>query len=165
MVSSPDMRDSARTLWEVQAGALRLGAWLGVLLLARTFAACEDAPLPPQDDPRVRFRAAVAGAPGGAFLSVWGDPRGRRASELSELCVGVRGNARHPRRAASHFAEGPCCPHAGGAPAQIQRWIVRSAVTANRNLVPFYTAWGFPITAETRAATASLPVWAEDPMR
>jgi hypothetical protein len=49
--------------------------------------------------------------------------------------------------------------------AQIQRWIVRSAVTANRNLVPFYTAWGFPITAETRAATASLPVWAEDPMR
>jgi hypothetical protein len=39
------------------------------------------------------------------------------ASELSELCVGVRGNARHPRRAASHFAEGLFCPPAGGAPA------------------------------------------------
>jgi hypothetical protein len=31
--------------------------------------------------------------------------------------VGVRGNARHPRRAASHFAEGLFCPPAGGAPA------------------------------------------------
>ena len=47
-------------------------------------------------------------------------PRPRKignASELSELCVGVRGNARHPRRAASHFAEGLFCPPAGGAPA------------------------------------------------
>ena len=35
----------------------------------------------------------------------------------SELCVGVRGNARHPRRAASHFAEGLFCPPAGGVPA------------------------------------------------
>lgn len=40
--------------------------------------ACEGSSVPPED-PRVWFRAAVAGAPGGAFLSVWGDPRSRRA--------------------------------------------------------------------------------------
>ncbi len=38
-------------------------------------------------------------------------------SKLSELCVGGRGTARYPRRAAGHFAEGLFCPPAGGAPA------------------------------------------------
>jgi hypothetical protein len=49
--------------------------------------------------------------------------------------------------------------------ARIQRWIVRSSLRANRDLVPFYTSWGFPITDATRAATAGLPAWAENPMR
>jgi hypothetical protein len=48
---------------------------------------------------------------------------------------------------------------------RIQRWIVRSSQRANRDLVPFYTAWGFPITQATRDATAALPAWAENPMR
>ena len=48
---------------------------------------------------------------------------------------------------------------------RIQRWIVRSSQRANRDLVPFYTAWGFPITQATRGATAALPAWAENPMR
>lgn len=48
---------------------------------------------------------------------------------------------------------------------RIQRWIVRSSLRANRNLVPFYTSWGFPITQATREATAALPIWAENPMR
>jgi hypothetical protein len=48
---------------------------------------------------------------------------------------------------------------------RIQRWIVRSSQRANRDLVPFHTAWGFPITQATRGATAALPAWAENPMR
>lgn len=48
---------------------------------------------------------------------------------------------------------------------RIQRWIVRSSLRVNRDLVPFYTAWGFPITQATRDATAALPAWAENPMR
>jgi hypothetical protein len=79
VVSGPKTCIPNRTLGAVHAGALRLAGWLGVLLAAKTLVACEDGPLPLQDDPRVRFRAAIAGAPGGAFLSVWGDPRGRRA--------------------------------------------------------------------------------------
>ena len=38
-------------------------------------------------------------------------------AHASELCVGGRGTARYPRRAAGHFAEGLFCPPAGGAPA------------------------------------------------
>lgn len=48
---------------------------------------------------------------------------------------------------------------------RIQRWIVRSSLRVNRDLVPFYAAWGFPITQATRDATAALPAWAENPMR
>lgn len=49
--------------------------------------------------------------------------------------------------------------------ARIQRWVVRSSQLAGRNLAPFYAAWGFPVTEGTRALTAALPAWAEDPMR
>jgi hypothetical protein len=48
---------------------------------------------------------------------------------------------------------------------RIQQWVIRSSRLANRNLAPFYTAWGFPLTDATRAAVAALPAWAEDPMR
>ncbi|MFO0629073.1 MAG: M60 family metallopeptidase [Polyangiales bacterium] len=48
---------------------------------------------------------------------------------------------------------------------RIQRWIVRSSLRVDRDLVPFYAAWGFPITQATRDATAALPAWAENPMR
>ncbi len=103
VVSSPKTCDSVRTRWEIAAGALRLGAWLGVLLFARTLAACKDAPLPPSDDPRVQFQPAVAGAPGGAFLSVWSDPRGRRAFVVGGY-VGLD-PARAPRGAAGRLVE------------------------------------------------------------
>lgn len=103
MVSSPNIRESTRTLGAIRAGVLRLGAWLGVLLLTRTLVACEDAPLPPSDDPRVQFRPAVAGAPGGAFLSVWGDLRGRRAFVVGGY-VGLD-PAQAPRGAAGRLVE------------------------------------------------------------
>ncbi len=51
----------------------------------------------------MRFRAAVAGAPGGAFLSVWGDPRGRRAYVVGGF-VGLD-PARAPRGAAGRLVE------------------------------------------------------------
>ncbi len=51
----------------------------------------------------MRFRAAVAGAPGGAFLSVWGDPRGRRAFLVGGF-VGLD-PALAPRGAAGRLVE------------------------------------------------------------
>jgi hypothetical protein len=48
---------------------------------------------------------------------------------------------------------------------RIQQWVLRSSRAANRNLAPFYSAWGFPLTEATRSAVGALPAWAEDPMR
>ncbi len=48
---------------------------------------------------------------------------------------------------------------------RIQQWVIRSSRVANRNLAPFYTAWGFPLTDATRAAVSSLPAWTANPMR
>lgn len=70
--------------------------------LALALGACE-ATQPPADDPRVWFRAAVVGAPGGALLSVWGHARSRRAF-LAGGFVGVD-PARVPGGAAGRLVE------------------------------------------------------------
>jgi len=64
---------------------------------------CDAAPRTPSDDPRVRFRAAVVGAPGGAFLGVWGDARRRRAFVAGGF-VGLD-PARAPRGVAGRLLE------------------------------------------------------------
>ncbi len=46
---------------------------------------------------------------------------------------------------------------------KIQQWVLRSSRAVNRNLVPFYERWGFPIADATRTATAGLAVWATMP--
>lgn len=48
--------------------------------------------------------------------------------------------------------------------ARIQQWVVRSSRAVGRNLVDFYTAWGFSITDATRAAVTALPAWTDHPM-
>ena len=47
---------------------------------------------------------------------------------------------------------------------RIQAWVVRSSKVAKVNLAPFYLSWGFPLTAETKAAVSSLPRWTKNPM-
>jgi len=78
----------------------------GGAFLAGLLCACEGTPLPPED-PRVWFRAAVAGAPGGAFLSVWGDPRSRRAFVVGASSGSIPGACRAARQGASWSTVGP----------------------------------------------------------
>jgi hypothetical protein len=39
------------------------------------------------------------------------------------------------------------------------QWMVRFSRTVNRNLGPFFEAWGVPTSAEARASIADLPAW------
>ncbi|MBL8684857.1 MAG: hypothetical protein JNK05_37115 [Myxococcales bacterium] len=48
---------------------------------------------------------------------------------------------------------------------KIQRLVIETSRSARRDLSPFFTAWGFPVSAETRAITSVYPSWAENPMR
>lgn len=64
---------------------------------------CDASPRAPPEDPRLRFRAVVAGAPGGSFLGVWGDAQGARAF-IAGGFVGVD-PARLPRGAAGRVVE------------------------------------------------------------
>lgn len=64
---------------------------------------CEVAPPALRDDPRVSFRVAVAGAPVGSFLGVWGDAAARRAFVAGGY-VGLD-PARAPRGAAGRLVE------------------------------------------------------------
>jgi hypothetical protein len=49
--------------------------------------------------------------------------------------------------------------------ARINGWVSRSCRVSNRNLAPFYTSWGFPLTDAARTDCAAYPAWAENPMR
>ena len=48
--------------------------------------------------------------------------------------------------------------------ARINEWVRRSSFVADRNLGPFYQAWGFQVTHSVLDEIANLPAWAEDPM-
>ena len=48
--------------------------------------------------------------------------------------------------------------------AKIDEWVRMTSEVANKNLGPFYTAWGFPTTQSVLDSIASRPAWAEDPM-
>lgn len=48
---------------------------------------------------------------------------------------------------------------------KLQRLVVETSRIAARDLSPFYLAWGFPLSAATRAATSRYPHWVENPMR
>ncbi|MBL8679013.1 MAG: hypothetical protein JNK05_07595 [Myxococcales bacterium] len=49
--------------------------------------------------------------------------------------------------------------------ARLQQWVARSSRAVGRDLSPFYTRWGWPVSASTRGQTASLPAWTESPAR
>jgi hypothetical protein len=53
----------------------------------------------------------------------------------------------------------------GSAQDRIDEWITRTSNYTQRNLVPFYEAWGFPITPDVRNALQNLPEWQANPMR
>ncbi|MEE2750758.1 MAG: M60 family metallopeptidase, partial [Myxococcota bacterium] len=47
---------------------------------------------------------------------------------------------------------------------RIETWIRLSSAASNRNLGPFYKAWGFPMSASLENELSAYPSWAEDPM-
>ncbi len=49
--------------------------------------------------------------------------------------------------------------------ARVQQWVVRSSRVCNRDLSPFYSRWGLPVSASTRTVTAMYPPWTEAPAR
>jgi hypothetical protein len=54
---------------------------------------------------------------------------------------------------------------AGSAQDRIDEWVQRTSDTTERNLIPFYRAWGFPISDSVVRSVERHPVWQEDPMR
>uniref|UniRef100_A0A8C4RWM1 TRPM8 channel-associated factor homolog n=1 Tax=Erpetoichthys calabaricus TaxID=27687 RepID=A0A8C4RWM1_ERPCA len=48
---------------------------------------------------------------------------------------------------------------------KMNMWVERFSNQVKKNLVPFFKAWGFPITEEVSAKLTSLPEWEENPMK
>jgi hypothetical protein len=53
----------------------------------------------------------------------------------------------------------------GSAQDRIDEWVMRTSAYADRNLGPFYLAWGFPISDDVLEEIEDYPEWEEDPMR
>ena len=45
---------------------------------------------------------------------------------------------------------------------RMDQWLTRFSKTVNRNLGPFFQAWGFPVTAPALASIATLPAWPKE---
>ena len=42
------------------------------------------------------------------------------------------------------------------------QWMIRFSKAAGKNLGPFFTAWGVPVSEEAKLAVRDLPVWFPD---
>jgi hypothetical protein len=49
-----------------------------------------------------------------------------------------------------------------GTTERIDQWMMRFSRTVNRNLGPFFQAWGLPVTDKALASIASLPAWPKE---
>jgi len=52
----------------------------------------------------------------------------------------------------------------GSAQDRIDEWVRRTSLHTQRNLGPFYQAWGFPVSDDVIAEIGRLPEWVDDPM-
>jgi hypothetical protein len=52
----------------------------------------------------------------------------------------------------------------GADQARIDFWVLGMSEATNRDLVPFFTAWGFPVSQSTIDATAGLDPWLDHPL-
>ncbi|XP_027303571.3 TRPM8 channel-associated factor 2-like isoform X1 [Anas platyrhynchos] len=50
-------------------------------------------------------------------------------------------------------------------PSKMNLWAQKFSQQVNRNLAPFFTAWGWPIKKELSEELSSLPTWEQDPMK
>jgi hypothetical protein len=48
---------------------------------------------------------------------------------------------------------------------RVDQWVLRFSQKVNRNLGPFFTQWGLPVSASVLSQIAVLPTWVENPMR
>lgn len=47
---------------------------------------------------------------------------------------------------------------------RVDQWVLRFSQKVGKNLGPFFTSWGLPVSASILAQISSLPAWAENPM-
>ncbi|WP_437929881.1 M60 family metallopeptidase [Sorangium sp. So ce291] len=47
---------------------------------------------------------------------------------------------------------------------KIDKWVLRFSLAVNKDLGPFFRAWGFPVSAGVLAEIGTLPAWEENPM-
>ncbi|WP_437836049.1 M60 family metallopeptidase [Sorangium sp. So ce1153] len=47
---------------------------------------------------------------------------------------------------------------------KIDRWVLRFSLAVNKDLGPFFTAWGFPVSPSVLAQIGDLPAWQDNPM-
>lgn len=50
-------------------------------------------------------------------------------------------------------------------PSKMNLWAQKFSQEVNKNLAPFFIAWGWPIKKELSVELSSLPSWDQDPMR
>lgn len=50
-------------------------------------------------------------------------------------------------------------------PSKMNLWAQKFSQQVNRNLAPFFTAWGWPIKKELSEELSCLPTWEQDPMK
>ncbi|NXG38775.1 TCAF2 factor, partial [Dromaius novaehollandiae] len=50
-------------------------------------------------------------------------------------------------------------------PSKMNLWAQKFSQQVNRNLAPFFMAWGWPIKEELSMELSSLPIWEQDPMK
>ncbi|XP_025047063.1 TRPM8 channel-associated factor 2 isoform X3 [Alligator sinensis] len=50
-------------------------------------------------------------------------------------------------------------------PSKMNMWAQKFSLQVNKNLAPFFMAWGWPIKNEVSSELATLPVWEENPMK
>ena len=50
-------------------------------------------------------------------------------------------------------------------PGKMNLWVRKFSEKVQKNLAPFFEAWGWPVEEEVASSLACLPEWEENPMR
>jgi hypothetical protein len=47
---------------------------------------------------------------------------------------------------------------------RVDQWVLRFSQKVGKNLGPFFTSWGLPVSAAILTQIAALPAWTQNPM-
>jgi hypothetical protein len=66
------------------------------------------------------------------------------------------------KRVFAEYRTLPASEKPKGTTDRIDQWMVHFSKTVNRNLGPFFQAWGLPVTDPALASIAKLPAWPKE---